>query len=130
MKTFKGNTTFEFKIVVPDQLLKDLRADAKLDLSSEFLRIADQRHPENDDAFLEAIIKHGVRASVKANLLELMANSGMGGTVSPPSVNIIGKVPDGFDTHVQVQVLTKEDKAAQPPVLSGIQAEVLDGQLG
>ncbi len=113
MKTFKGTITSDFKIVVPDQFIANMRNDAKKE-DAVFLKVADTSHPVNDEAFIEMILKNGMRQHLKATLLELYANSGLGGTVSPARVEIIG-VQEDHDAPVGVQVITREKLIEQAP---------------
>lgn len=114
MKTFTGRIQSDFRIVVPQQFLEGLRRDAKLE-GAVFLKIADQAHPENDDAFLAMVLKNGMRQFLKANMLELLANSGLGGSVSPATVEII-EVPHEGDFHAEVspQVVNVREVLAAP----------------
>jgi hypothetical protein len=104
MKTFKGVISSDFKIVVPEQFVAGLRRDAKAE-GAVFLKIADTQHPVNDDAFVAAVLKNGMRQHLRATLAELFINSGLGGTVSPATIEIV-EVPHGFeDGGVAVQTV-------------------------
>lgn len=98
MKTFSGSISCNFRIVVPQQFLDALRRDAQSE-GSTFLKVAQAAHPENDDAFLAMVLKNGLRTHLKANTIELLVNSGLGGTVSPAKIEII-EVPEDFEPSV------------------------------
>lgn len=109
MKTFKGVISSDFRVVVPDQFIEGLRRDAKSE-GAVFLAIADKQHPVNDDAFVAAVLKNGMRQHLRATTAELFLNSGLGGTVSPATIEIV-EVPHGFeDGGVGVQVVKPERK--------------------
>jgi hypothetical protein len=105
MKTLKGTLTIDFKAVIPQQLLDDMRAAALRPDATAFLLATQAKHPVNDDAFVAAILKNAVRHSTRDNLLALFHEAGVGGTVSPATVDVI-ELPEDFGGSVQPQVVT------------------------
>jgi hypothetical protein len=93
MQTFTGTLSTEFRIVVPEQFLAALRADAIAEGATERMKQLHAQHPVNDDAFVAAILKAGLRNCVRENIAELYVNSGLGGSVSPVKIEIT-EVPD------------------------------------
>lgn len=113
MKTFKAKLSLDVKIVVPDQFITQMRKDGASGLAV-FIGKMHEAHPTNDEAFIEAVLSNGLRTSVKANLLELFANSGLGGTVSPAKIDIVGQAPD-HDAPTNVHTITRDKLVAQAP---------------
>lgn len=119
MRTFTGSFNATFRLVCTDEFVAQMRADAQSEGSTAFLRAAHDAHPVNDEAFIEMVLKNGVKSSVRINLLELIANSsGLGGNVSPVKVEIVGIPVDAADPHVEPQVVEVERKAALRPELA------------
>lgn len=104
MKTFKGHASIDFKIVVPQQFTDAFRAAAKAEDASEFHKLMQERHPENDEAFTEAIIANALRRVIRNCLCDELASVGLGATVSPVKMSLIGTVPD-HDAEAVPQVL-------------------------
>lgn len=109
MRTFKGNLTQSFKLTISDGFLQTMRAGAQADDASVFLKQTQAAHPKNDDAFIAAVLKNGLRRSARNNLGDLLQNTeGIGGTVSPAVVEVIEGV-DEFDAHVGIQTVEVRD---------------------
>ncbi len=113
MKTLKAHLSLDVKVVVPEQFIATMRKDGA-EGAAAFIKKAHELHPVNDEAFIELVISNGLRTSLKANLLELFANSGLGGTVSPAKVDIVSQAPD-HDAPTNVQVITRDKLIEQAP---------------
>lgn len=115
-RTFKGSGSLDFKIVVSQKWLDNYREQAVAEAAMEtpaspFLKEVQLRHPKNDDAFLEALFKNGIRHAMRETLVELFKNTQLGGTVSPAKVEIMAHIP-GADSPVAIQVLTKQNETS------------------
>ena len=89
MKTFKLNIGIDIKAVVPDQVIQQWRDDAKSEDATPFLRATQEQFSDDDDGFALHILKHGCRRMVRQSLRTLLEGSGIGGTLSPASAEII-----------------------------------------
>lgn len=107
MQTFKGEVSLPFKVVVPQQFLDDLRTMAQSPDATPFLKQVQLNHPENDDAFVGAVLKNAIRHNSRDQLVELFNVSGLGGTVAPATIEVI-EVPHDFGGSVQPVVPEKE----------------------
>lgn len=95
MRTFKGTATLTFKVVATDEFLASMREAAEAQDASPFLKMTQERHPVNDDAFISAILANGIRQGIKLDLARRFDTSvGLGGTVSPASITITEAIPD------------------------------------
>lgn len=103
MKTFKGTVGLDFKAIVPDVILAALRKDAQDEDTTPFLKQCQAQFPTDDDGFLAAIIKNGVRRELRESLVSLLERGGMGGTVSPASLGVI---------ELKEPRITEEDRKA------------------
>lgn len=109
MKTFKGTASFDFKAVVPQQFLDTLREQAvDPEQTTPFLAEMNARHPKDDDAFLEAILKNGVRRNISDYIKGNFIAAGLGGSVSPARIEVTGMPPGFEDTKVVPQVVLRE----------------------
>lgn len=108
MKTFHGKVSMTFKVVVPDTFIKDMREASTFD-DAKFLKRAAELHPVNDEAFIQMILSNGIRIASRQGLLALLSE-GVGGTVAPASIELLG-VPQDFDTDVQPVVLDYTPKS-------------------
>jgi len=105
MRTFTGTYSGTFRIVVTDDLVAEFRKEAQTS-HSKALAAAHAAHPTNDEAFVEQVIKGGLRAVVKCSLADAIYDTpGMGGTVSPAKIEIVGLPADAAQQHVEPQVL-------------------------
>lgn len=111
MKTFKGTVTSDFKVVIPDQIVAKFRTDAQSEGSTAFLKKANEMHPVNDDAFIEMVLKNGLRSFLMHNTKELFLFSGMGATVSPARVEVAAVVHE-HDAPVNINVVVVGEKEA------------------
>lgn len=90
MRTFKFTLGLDFKAVVPEQFVKDMREIAQNpQLTSPFLRKLQDEHPDDDEAFILAVLKNGIRKHVRADLIQHLAKSGIGGSFAPASLEPI-----------------------------------------
>lgn len=95
MRTFKGTLSLNFRVVVADQFLQDMREAAEQEDASVFLKKMHADHPVNDDAFISAVLSNGIRAGVQHDLARRFDTSvGLGGTVSPATITITESIPD------------------------------------
>lgn len=108
MRTFHGKVSLDFKVVVPDTFVQLFRDAAVQEDATPFLLAVQAQHPKNDEAFIQAVISNGIRLATRAGVLNMLSD-GVGGTVSPASIEIIG-VPRDFNTDVQPEVLDVHDK--------------------
>lgn len=102
--TFKGQGSLDFKVVVNRKWLEFWRNDAQREHASPFMKQAQAAHPTNDDAFIEALLKNGIRVCLRENLVELFKMTGLGGTVAPATVEIMPHIP-GTSTTATIRVL-------------------------
>lgn len=93
MQTFQGTIGLDFKAVVPQQFLDSMREQAKSEAATPFLKHVQAAYPTDDDAFIGAILKNGVRKHVRDSLVSLLESSGLGGTVSPATLAVIDLAP-------------------------------------
>lgn len=112
MKTFKGNLNASFTAVVPDGFLQGMREDAQKEDATPFLKLAQATHPVNDDAFLEFILKKGLRVGVQKSIASLLQDGGIGSRVAPPVVEIVADLPE-FNSEVAIQTISIEPKAQE-----------------
>jgi hypothetical protein len=110
MRTFKGIAELSFKIVVPAQFIAQFREAAQAEDASEFLKLTQARHPENDEAFGQAIISNALRRVIRNSMAEELHQVGLGGTVSPVTMEMVGMAPD-HDAPVAPQVVEVSRKA-------------------
>jgi hypothetical protein len=115
MRTFNGRVQLDFKIVVPESFTQALRDTPEEDITP-FLRTMLDKHSTNDEAFTQAVLSNGVRLHLRHAFLGLLTG-GLGGSVSPVTIEIIG-VPEDFSTDVQpvyveVHKKTKETEVAE-----------------
>lgn len=94
MRTFRGEASLNFKLVVPDQFVASFREAAQAPDAPEFFKVQQAKHPENDDAFIEGIISNALRRVLRNRLLDEMAYVGIGGTVSPVKIQVMAAPPD------------------------------------
>lgn len=111
--TFKGHGSLDFKVVVNRAWLDFWRNEAKKEHTGAFMQHADAAHPTNDDAFIEAILRNGIRICLRENLVELLKNTGLGGTVAPAKVEIMAHIP-GTASTAAIQVIEVAAKQEYP----------------
>lgn len=108
MQTFKGTLKSDLRVVVPQQFLEAMREAAQDSDATPFLKQVQANHPVNDDAFIQAILKNGLRKNIRDRIIELFAEAHLGGTVSPATIDLV-EVPHDFNSDTpQPQVITKE----------------------
>lgn len=89
MRTFKFTLGLDFKVVVPDAFVKEIRAAATAPDASAFLSMVQSEHPDDDEAFILTVLKNGIRKEMRFQLLAMLQHSGLGGTVAPASIEPI-----------------------------------------
>lgn len=89
MQTFKLDLALQTRIVVPQHFLTAMREAAQAEDANEFLKSTQERFPEDDDAFILAVLKNGLRKHVRHSVLDLFGGSGLGGSVSPLSLAVL-----------------------------------------
>lgn len=104
MRTFKGAASLDFKVVVPDTFLAELRAAAQDEDASPFYKHVQAKHPVNDDEFLAAVLSNAIRINMRGRLLDLLAEVNLGGTVSPVKIDVLAAAFE-HDAPVEAQVL-------------------------
>lgn len=123
MKTFEFKMTAYPRVVVPEQFIKTMREEAQrpdsepeyeLDETGAqklgedgkpicikngyrgdvFLRKLQAEYPNDDDKFIGAILANGLRKLTRAKIADSLANSGLGATIPPISIQelLIAKV--------------------------------------
>lgn len=111
-RTFKGTVSCDFKLVVADQFIQELRTHALTDEASVSLKYFNERHPKDDEAFVEAVLANGLRVHYRNSAAELIGKTqGVGGSLSPATVSIIGVVPD-HAAEARPQVLHVRDNVS------------------
>lgn len=117
MKTFKLGLALETRVVVPEQFLKEMR-EASLDPeATPFMKQLAARELD-DETFLIAILKSGIRHTVRQSLLDLYYYSQprLGGSVAPPSVSVEDMDLDEITDLLQ-KVAPKDAEAPATPHL-------------
>lgn len=89
MQTFKLALALDVKMVVPETFLQEMRKSAADEDASTFLKLTQEAHPEDDDAFILAVLKNGLRRHVRDSVIQLTRETGLGGTFAPVSVEVI-----------------------------------------
>lgn len=107
MRTFKGTATLDFKIVVPDTFVAMFREAAQREDASEFHKLMHERHPQDDEAFTQAIISNALRRVIRNSLCDELHAVGLGATVSPVKMEMVGMAPD-HDAPVNPQVINPD----------------------
>lgn len=72
-KTFRFNVSFDATVVLPDDLLEsvqDLREESRKGNVGPALKAMEAQHPDDDEAFLEKLIKANLRGFLKENVME------------------------------------------------------------
>lgn len=92
MRTFQLELSTTATVVVPNEFLSAMREMAVSEDASVFLKRMQEEHPEDDDAFLLAIVKNGFRLRVAEGLVHLCQTSGMGLKLAPAKVNGEAKI--------------------------------------
>lgn len=93
MRTFEMTLQQQVRVVVPQQFTDDMRAHAKSEDASEFLKKMDADYPTDDETFTLQVLKNGIRKNVRADLAKLLEQSGLGCTLAPVSVAVKDRAP-------------------------------------
>lgn len=86
MQTFKLSVEFDLKAFVPEQFLANMRAEAKAEDATEFLKRVQAEFPEDDDGFMLALLRHAMRRIVGNAVYQEFQAVGLGGQFSPAKV--------------------------------------------
>lgn len=92
MRTFKMELHLDFKTIVPDPFVASLREQAQAEDASDFLKKMHAEY-EDDESFILAVLKNGVRRHVRESLAKLHAESGLGCTLAPARLAVIDRSP-------------------------------------
>lgn len=98
MRTFEMSAALDFKIVVPDEFVKNMREAARAEDASAFLKSAEEMHPQDDDEFILMVLRNGIKRRLRDSVLELTKSSGLGGSFAP--VSIKDRTPPQFISPV------------------------------
>lgn len=116
MQTFNLELALACSAVIPKHFLAEARAEAQKPDASQFLKLMQEKFPEDDDQFMLAVVKNAFRTTLRVGLLSFMSRSGVGGSVSP--VQITGeKIHQGSKDVEGFAVATDPDNtviATQP----------------
>ncbi len=102
MKTFKLECAVDLTVIVPDTFITRMREQALAVDTSPFLKQANSESPIDDEEFIKAVLKNGVRASIRNSLAQLMSESGLGVRLAPASVKVLDR--DITDVEVKPEV--------------------------
>lgn len=91
MREFKLELGVDMRVVVPAQFTSAMREAALAEDASVFLKQAQQAYPEDDDAFTLHILTNGLRKNVRAFLISLFSDAGIGCTLSPAKLAVIDR---------------------------------------
>lgn len=83
MRSFDMTAELNMTVQVPDEFLKNMREAAQAEDASEFLKVCQERYPDDDDEFLLMILRNGFKRHIREGVQELCQYSGLGGTFSP-----------------------------------------------
>lgn len=83
MRSFDMTAELNMAVQVPDEFLKNMREAAQAEDASEFLKVCQEKYPDDDDEFLLMILRNGFKRNIREGVQELCQYSGLGGTFSP-----------------------------------------------
>ena len=86
MQTFKFGLQLQVTAVIMQQFLDEARKEAQKPDASLFLKTMQERFPDDDDAFMAAIVKNALRTTIKHQTVDFLMKSGVGGRVSPVQI--------------------------------------------
>lgn len=89
MQTFKLSLGIDTRIVVPSEILRELRVMAEEESSPEYMRELHKLHPNDDDAFVLGVLRANIRGKVRGFLVHMLQGLGLGGSVSPVGVEAL-----------------------------------------
>ena len=107
MQTFDMSASMDFRVVVPEPFLQQMREGCKLEDASEFQKFAQSTYPDDDDEFILCILRNGLKRHIRNTTIELLQSSGLGGSFAP------------------VQLKDREPPIDAEPVLATEVAEVI-----
>ena len=114
MKTFKLECAVDLTIIVPEVFIKKMREQALEEDTSPFLKQANAENPTDDEEFIKAVLKNGVRSEIRNSLAKLMAESGLGVRLAPASVKVLDR--DITDVEVKAPQCDDEESPQYPVV--------------
>lgn len=114
MQTFIGSYQGTFRAVVPQQFLEAMRKDAQATDAPPFLKQAHEQHREDDDGFIAAILRNGIRKTLKVELAHLLEDSGLGGNVAPLTMEVLPIQPKLYADEDTETVFNGSDKVPEP----------------
>lgn len=88
MQTIKLSLGIDLRVVVPQTFLDSARTESRADTATPFLKQLEAKNPEDDDAFIAGLVSNAVRIYARHALVDFLTASGVGGTVSPVSVEV------------------------------------------
>lgn len=86
MQTFGLTLQLNITAVIPKQFLEEARREATAETATPFLKVIQEKYPEDDDQFMLAVLKNALRTGIRLDLIAFMARSSVGGRVSPVQV--------------------------------------------
>lgn len=99
MRSFNLTIGTTATISVPNQFLADMRIDAMQEDATPFLAKMHELYPEDDDAFLLAILTNGVRIGIREELTRITQAAGMGLRLAPAQVLGTSRKPPPEDAQ-------------------------------
>lgn len=106
MRTFRVHASVEATLIVPEHFVQNMRSFARVGspnnafdeskpesaenlrfIRSETFERFHARYPDDDEAFIRAVVAHGIRYNIREDLLTAMAKGGIGGRVAPVSIS-------------------------------------------
>lgn len=91
MKTFNVTVAIDTTIIVPEAFIRMNREAATSEDASPFYKQLQEQFPnspDDDEEFIKAVLKNGLRHSVREHLKSLYSASGLGGRLAPTHVRI------------------------------------------
>lgn len=113
MRTFKLCLGIDIKAVLPESVVQGWRTDATSEEATPFLKNTQAMFPVDDDAFALHILKHGCRSMVRSSLRSLFESTGIGGTLSPASCDVLD-VSDTLVVHRELPFVPFVPSALPP----------------
>jgi hypothetical protein len=95
IRSFNAALAIQHMLIVVPQSFIDLRRTEALKEYPDgphpepFLVAANKLHPTDDDAFCAAILKNGMKVTLRHNMAELFGSTGLGLTASPAMIGVV-----------------------------------------
>ena len=87
MKQFDLEASINFRVSVPERFLIEMRSDCASADASTFQKWVHNEYSDDDDAFVLAILRNGLKHELRRCILDLCKSSGLGGTF--PSARVV-----------------------------------------